>query len=401
MAERLTPTSKQLTAIRNLRRAIHREPELGHREWRTAELVEDFLTGIGLAPFRPAPSSVAVLIGPDSSKPLIGFRADLDALPILEQTSVDYGSTIHGVMHACGHDGHTAVLLGVAAALVDANLPHSVLLIFQQAEETYPSGAPLVLAGLGEDQLPPIFVAFHLWPQLPQGVVGIRPGPLFGTVAGVDLAITGRAGKSHGTEVEGGSVNALNAAIELHHRLIGILPWGRTPTQAKPSVLAIGQLVAGDAPNRIPTSATMKGTLRSLTWNDEAIASEAIRSVALAVEAEFSVQIHLTVTSGIRPPVYNAEAVCQAISTICTDLAIDCRPYPDGVVGVSDDFGWFTNRRSGALFLAGCGKPGREHDLHSPMFDFDEEALEAPFAILLELAARADDPSTPPGSISS
>lgn len=174
----------ELDFARRVRRAIHRRPELGHAERRTASYVERLLRQIGLNPFRPAPTSVAVVVGPDGVAPTIGFRADMDAIPDRDAIGASYVSRNPGVMHACGHDAHTAALFTLARRLAATSCPASVLLVFQQAEETYPSGAPMVIEALPGNLVPREIFACHVWPELPAGVVGARAGTMMASVPG-------------------------------------------------------------------------------------------------------------------------------------------------------------------------------------------------------------------------
>jgi amidohydrolase len=373
----ITPPARdagELEFVRRVRRAIHRRPELGHHERRTAALLEHLLRRMGLKPFRPAQTSVAAVIGPVAAPPAIGFRADIDALPIHEQTRAVYASRNPGVMHACGHDGHAAALLALARRLtIEPPRATSVLLIFQEAEEGYPSGAPAVLEGLPARLLPPEFFAFHLWPELPAGVVGVRTGPMMGSVAGLTFDVTGRAGRAHGTRAEAGGADAVASAVSLYTRLTP--DTGRVLDERSPTALSIGRVEGGEGPNRVAAHCRMEGTLRALSWAEQEKAVVAIRSAAQMVEAETGAQIEVIVKSGIRPPVLNSADSVARIQAACHRLGIDCRTYPDRPVGASEDFGWFLEKAQGALFLLGCADGQPHPDLHTAQFDFDEEIL--------------------------
>jgi hippurate hydrolase len=375
-ALRMPPTqdASELAFARRVRRAIHRRPELGHHERRTAAFLERLLRRLGLKPFRPAQTSVAVVIGPVTAPPAIGFRADIDALPICEQTGATYASRNSGVMHACGHDGHAAALLTFARRLtLEPARATSVLLVFQEAEEGYPSGAPAVLEGLPARLLPPEFFAFHLWPELPARVVGVRTGTMMASVAGLTIDVTGRPGRAHGTKADAGGADAVAAAASLYTRLAP--DTGRVLDERSPTALSIGLIEGGEGPNRVAAHCRMEGTLRALSWAQQEKAVSAIRSAALTVEAETGAQIEVIVKSGIRPPVRNCADSVGRLQAACHRLAVDCRDYPDRPVGASEDFGWFLETTQGALFLLGCGRDEPHPDLHTARFDFDEEIL--------------------------
>ncbi len=375
-----------LTFVRRVRRAIHRRPELQHDERRTANLVERILVRLGLEPFRPASTSVATVVGAYDKQSAIGFRADLDALQITEVTGAEYASRNPGLMHACGHDGHAAGLLALARRLVAGPaLSEPTLLVFQQAEEGHPSGAPQVLQGLRGHLLPREFIGFHLWPELPAGVIGIRPGALLASVAGVTIDVSGSVGRVHGTTFGQDAVDALATGHEMYTALSSMWP-DRQPTDQQPVSLNIGRFEAGHEPNRVPTRCLMTGTLRALSWTEQDQAFEAIRETAARIEASRGARVQANFEPGIRPPVRNAPASVSRVRALCGNLGIDCRTYPEHPVGVSDDFGWYLNDSQGAMFFLGCAGTGGSADLHSPTFDFDESVLLNYVDVAAELA---------------
>jgi amidohydrolase len=290
-------------------------------------------------------------------------------------------------MHACGHDGHTAALLTLARRLtIEPPRTTSVLLVFQEAEEGYPSGAPAVLEGLPARLLPPEFFAFHLWPELPAGVVGVRTGPMMASVAGLAFDVTGRAGRAHGTRAEAGGADAVAAAVSLYTRLAP--DTGRVLDERSPTALSIGRIEGGEGPNRVAAQCRMEGTLRALSWTDQENAVADIRSATHMVEAETGAQIEVIVKAGIRPPVQNSADSVAHVQAVCQQLGVDCRTYPDRPVGASEDFGWFLEKTQGALFLLGCSHGQTHPDLHTAQFDFDEEILLASVDLFHALAAH-------------
>jgi len=363
----------ELDFVRRVRRAIHRRPELGHDERRTANYVERLLLRMGLKPFRPAPTSIAVVVGPAGVRPNIGFRADLDAIALVEATGATYASRRPGVMHACGHDAHTAALLALARRLVVEPCPGPVLLIFQQAEEPYPSGAPLVIEGLPSHLLPPELFAFHVWPELPDGVVGARAGTMMASVAGLTFDVHGREGRASGTATDSGGVDAVSAAVKLYGRLAP--DTGRQLSHDAPTALSIGVIRGGDGPNRVATRCRLEGTLRALSWADQAVAVAAIQDTAGAVADETGAKIEVAVTSGIRPPVRNSARSVARLQAVCRKLSVPYLEYPERPAGVSEDFGWYLDQADGALFLLGCARTSEHPDLHTPGFDLDESVV--------------------------
>lgn len=379
-------TDDLLIRVTDLRRSLHQFPELGHHERRTAELVESALEDIGLRPFRPGGTSVAVAVGPPGRRPAVGFRAELDAVQLFEANDVPYRSRTPGVMHACGHDGHAAALVGLAIALQNVDLDEPVLLVFQQAEESRSSGAPIVLEALSPEFTPQAFYGFHLWPQLPENVVGVRAGPMLAAVAGVEILVRGRPGRAHGTDCGEGGADALAAGIELYRRLLHEMPSGRRFLAGSTSALTIGRIQGGEAPNSVAVCCTLSGTLRARSWQEESNAARRIRTIASEVAALTGTQLEVRVESGIRPPVTNDPSSTRRIEEACRRLGIEYRTYPDVPVGVSDDFGWYLDGRPGAWFFVGCGATDAHPGLHEPCFNFNERVLLVPIRIGVELA---------------
>lgn len=388
--DRIDPA--ELDLVRRVRRAIHRHPEVGHHERRTANYVERLLRRMGLKPFRPAPTSVAALVGPAGQKPSVGFRADMDAIPVQESAEAPYASRTTGVMHACGHDGHTAALLALARRLAVTAASASwnggsVLLIFQQAEETFPSGAPIVIDGLPDQLRPAEVFAFHLWPELPKHTIGVRDGTLMASVAGLSFDVHGKQGRPGGTAADDGGTDAIAAAIELYGRLAP--GTGRQLDDYAPTAVSLGLINGGDGPNRVATHCRIEGTLRALSWEDQDRAVDTITSTVKAVEADTGARIETHVRSGIRPPVRNSADSVRRVRETCERLNVECRSYPARPAGVSEDFGWYLDHAGGAMFLLGCAEVDDQPDLHSPRFDFDEEVLLTAVEIFHDLAIRS------------
>lgn len=391
--DRIDPA--ELDFVRRVRRAIHRHPEVGHHERRTANYVERFLRRLGLKPFRPAPTSVAAIVGSAAAKPSVGFRADMDGIPVREATGAPYASRAAGVMHACGHDGHTAALLALARRLAtdaasasSAGLDHrSFMLIFQQAEETFPSGAPMVIDGLPDQLRPAEVFAFHLWPELPKHTIGVRDGTLMASVAGLSFDVHGEEGRPGGTAADAGGTDAIAAAIELYSRLAP--GTGRQLDDYAPTAVSLGLINGGDGPNRVATHCRIEGTLRALSWEDQDQAVNTIESTAKAVEADTGARIDTHVRSGIRPPVRNSAASVKRVRDTCERMNIEHRSYPTRPAGVSEDFGWYLDHAEGAMFLLGCAEDDDHPDLHHPRFDFNEEVLLTAVEIFHDLAVRS------------
>jgi amidohydrolase len=371
-----------LPSVIDLRRTIHRHPELAHEEYRTTELVASTLRGASLSPRTRTPHTGLTLeLG--SGSPAFGFRADLDALPIQEPEGLGFRSEVPGVMHACGHDLHAAIGVGLALALDRLGpLPGRVRFIFQPAEETFPGGAlEMVREGAAEGLAG--VVAFHVDPTLEPGKMGLRSGAITGSADRFYITLEGPGGhtaRPHRT------VDLVYAAARVVTDVPALL--GRLTDARSPMALVFGKATAGTADNVIPTVAELSGTCRTLDrglWEElPALLERVVQEVVAPTGAK--VLVHYQ--RGI-PPVINDEQVVarcqQAIATVLGPEALAQAPTSMG----AEDFARFTEAVPGALLRLGARPPGREVDLHSASFLADEAALEtgllAGLAVLLGL----------------
>jgi amidohydrolase len=291
-------------------------------------------------------------------------------------------------MHACGHDGHAAVLVALARRLVQRPPRQPVLLLFQQGEEVHPSGAPMVIDGLDSATWPAREVyGMHMWPELPEGTIGLKAGPLMGGVSGVEIELRARTGRTHGTFVDHGATDALKALTRLC-TACEQLPSGRRPTAEQPVVVHVGMARVGEAPNQPAAAGTVRATMRWLDHSSrEACEKEVIR-IASEIGASTDVDITARFDHTIRPLIVNADVAVQRLGQACkaTGLQI-AEGYPPAPLGVSDDFGCYLEEVPGAMFLVGCGSGGSTPDLHHPLFDFREEVL-LPIVDMLEYLAN-------------
>lgn len=370
--------SDLLPAVVELRRDIHRHPELAHQEYRTTELVATTLRAAGMSPRTRTPhTGLTVEVG--SGDRMIGFRSDLDALPIQEPEGLPFRSINPGVMHACGHDLHTSIGVGLALALNRlAPSAGRIRFIFQPAEETFPGGALEMVREGAADSLEAV-VAFHADPSLEAGRVGLRSGPITGSADRFYITLEGPGGhtaRPHKT------VDLVYAAGLLVTQLPALL--NRLTDARSPMTLVFGKVIAGTADNVIPTNAELSGTFRTLDhalW--EEIPSLIDRMVADIV-APTGAKALVHYQRGI-PPVVNDERVVarcrQAISSILGLESVTVAPTSMG----AEDFARFTEAGPGALIRLGSKPPGQDVDLHSASFVADEAALET--GMLAGLAA--------------
>lgn len=376
--------------IIRLRRDIHAHPELAFQEVRTAQLVAETLREIGGIDIRTGVGKTGVVgqlgIG---DGPTIGIRADMDALPINEATGLPFASKNPGVMHACGHDAHTAILLGVAHLLkqefAEGNLRGNVRFLFQPAEEAQDeeglSGAPRMINDGALDGVDHV-IALHVDSGLPVGNITIREGASSAAVDSFRGWITGSGG--HGAYPHLGT-DPLWMLLPVMQALHGIV--ARRINPMHPAVVSLGVVRGGTASNVIPAEVYLEGTLRSFDpqVREQLIAEvERAFAVARAVGGDYRLEIERGYPAG-----HNDAMVSEWISATITDLigadAIDRSRTGMG----AEDFAYMTQKAPGAMFMLGAAvDDGVSRGHHTPIFDIDERALPIGAAILAETARR-------------
>lgn len=365
------------------RRHIHRHPELGRQEFATTQFVASLLADAGLNPkVLPGGTGLTCDFGPDDG-PRVALRADMDALPLDERTGAPYSSLVAGVAHACGHDAHTAVLLGTALALASApELPVGVRLIFQAAEELMPGGAIDAIAAGALTGVSRIF-ALHCDPHLAVGKVAVKAGPITSAADHIEVTLQSPGGHTSRPHLTGDLVYGLGTLIT---GVPGILSRRIDPRHS--TVMVWGAVHAGVAANAIPQTGTLAGTLRTAsraTWLTlEDIVREAVSSLLGPLGVEYALQYRRGV-----PPVVNEEVstriMTHAIEAIGPDVLAETLQSGGG-----EDFSWYLEEVPGAMARLGVWSGrGPQLDLHQPTFDLDERALGVGVRLLVNLVANA------------
>jgi len=365
------------------RRHIHRHPELGRQEFATTQFVADRLVEAGLNP-KALPGGTGLIcdFGP-AHAPRIALRADMDALPMAERTGAPYASTVPGVAHACGHDAHTAMLLGAATALAGApELPLGVRLIFQPAEELMPGGALDAIAAGALVGVSRIF-ALHCDPRLSVGRVAITAGPITSAADSLEITLHSPGGHTSRPHLTSDLVYGMGTVIT---GLPGVLSRRIDPRHG--TVMVWGAANAGVAANAIPQIGTLAGTVRTAsreTWLDmEALVRQTVSGLLAPLEIEHSLQYRRGV-----PPVVNEERSTQimthAIEAVGPDVLADTHQSGGG-----EDFSWYLEDVPGAMARLGVWSgAGPQLDLHQPTFDLDERALAVGVRVLVNIVEQS------------
>ena len=365
------------------RRHIHRHPELGRQEFATTQFVAERLVEAGLNPkVLPQGTGLTCDFGPDYA-PRIALRADMDALPMTERTGAPYASTVPGVAHACGHDAHTAMVLGAATALASApELPLGVRLIFQPAEELMPGGALDAIAAGALAGVSRIF-ALHCDPRLAVGRVAITPGPITSAADSVEITLHSPGGHTSRPHLTSDLVYGMGTVIT---GLPGVLSRRIDPRHG--TVMVWGAANAGVAANAIPQIGTLAGTVRTASreaWLEmETLVQDTISGLLAPLGIEHSLQYRRGV-----PPVVNEERCTQivthAIEAIGPEALADTRQSGGG-----EDFSWYLEDVPGAMARLGVWSGiGPQLDLHQPTFDVDERALGVGVRVLVNIVEQA------------
>jgi amidohydrolase len=379
----------------DFRRDLHAHPEVGYHEHRTTRRVKLRLEAAGLRPIiLPKGTGLLVDVG-TGTDPVIGFRADLDALPISDEKDVPYRSTVANACHACGHDVHTTVLLGTGLVLARAAaagaLPGKVRLIFQPAEEV-PCGALDVLAAGGIASVDRVF-ALHCDPRLDVGKIGTRVGAITAACDKITVRVTGPGGHTARPHLTADLVFALG-------KIITELPAALSRRVDPRSSLSLvwGRVNAGAAANAIPDDGIVEGTVRCL--DDEAwhAAPDLLKALIESVASAYGVVADLTYVRNVPPTVNEAVSVAMLEAAADRVLGGDAVvPTPQSLGG--EDFAWYLESVPGALARLGTRKPGSsdDFDIHQPTFDVDERAIEVGVRLLsaTALTALSGDSATP------
>ncbi|MCJ2180924.1 M20 aminoacylase family protein [Novosphingobium album (ex Hu et al. 2023)] len=362
------------------RRDIHAHPELAFCEHRTAERVANMLRDAGLEVHEGIGGTgvVAVLRAGSGSRTL-GLRADMDALPIDEMTGAPWRSTRPGCFHGCGHDGHTAMLLGAALALVkDPGLSGTLHFIFQPAEEGHGGARKMIEDGLFERFPCDRVYALHNWPALPAGQIATRPGPIMGAADKFRITLSGKGGHAalpHETP------DTILAAASVVQQLNTIVARGVPPSAN--AVLSVTEIHGGHSHNVLPETVALGGTVRTFDPLVQDRIEERIRQILRGAEAAFEVQASLDYDRYYPATVNDPQAAADALAVAQTVADARLAPEP---AATSEDFSFMLQARPGAYLWLGQGCGSDSPPLHNPRYDFNDDVLETGIRLHIALA---------------
>jgi amidohydrolase len=370
------------------RRDFHSHPELGFHEVRTAGIVAGELNSLGLEVHTGiAETGVVAVMQGSRPGPVILVRADMDALPIHEETGASYTSQNPGVMHACGHDGHTAILLTVARILNGhrQELSGTVKFVFQPAEEGMGGAERLIQAGVLEDPKVDICLALHVWNEQPVGWIGIASGPALAGAEIFKITVKGKGGHGASPHL---AVDPLLASAHIITGLQGIV--SRNVPPLKTAVVSVCTIHGGEAFNVIPPSVELTGTIRTFEPEIRSTVLEHFNQTVTSIAAGLGCQVEIEINQ-LTPATINQPEIAGQVAATARRLLpqseIDTRNY---ITMGSEDFAFILEKLPGCFFFIGSANPkkGLDASHHSPKFDFDESIL--PQAAGLMAAAVAD-----------
>ena len=370
----------------NLRRHFHMNPELSFQEYKTSQYIADYLTDLGLDEVRTNVGGLGVVgkIIIDTNLPTVALRADFDALPIQDEKDVSYKSTIDGVMHACGHDAHTASLLIVAKILNEHKneLTGNVTFIFQHGEEVDPGGAISMIKDGALDRVDIVF-GQHMSSDLPVGTIGYKSGTLTGMPDDFFITMKGKGG--HASKPES-TIDPVAATISLCNQMQFI---HRNIPSSSSNVLSITMIQTGSQNNIIPEESKVAGTIRTFDYQTQKIMIDSLKKCLNSTSTYFGVTYELEYLKGY-PPIVNDHYATQLIyDSASNSTSIDKVIELEASLG-GEDFSYYLQRVPGSFFHTGTYNPnfkaGYPH--HHPLFDIDESGMKYGVEVLINATLK-------------
>jgi amidohydrolase len=373
------------TRLIALRRDLHQHPELSFAETRSASVLRDFLTALGITNITRVAGTgiVARVAGRNHDAPVVAIRGDIDALPIHESTGLPYASVNKGVMHACGHDVHAAWAVGAAALLQAEPAEGDVLIVLQPAEETGKGARALLDAGA----LAGVHAIFggHVDRRFTVGQVVAQAGPLAASADTFEIELIGRGAHAARPHEAADPIVGAAALITALQTVVS-----RRVNPASPAVLTIGVITAGTAPNIIPDRAVLRGTLRAADVDTRQTLQNSLRTIAEHTAAAYGLQARIDIDDGVSPVINSTDAAGWAAEAAVTVLGHDA-VVPLGITNMAaEDFASYLETIRGCFLRIGARREGEPFiAAHSPEFDVAEEAISVGAEVLAESARVA------------
>ena len=357
------------------RKWIHKHPELSFQEKKTSEFICSILkkNDIRFTKNIGGYGIVAVIEGKKSSSRVIGFRADMDALPIIEENDIDYKSVNHGIMHACGHDVHSSILLGVAIIVnkLKENLIGTIKFIFQPAEEKLPGGASLMIeAGVLKNPDVQKMLALHVFPEMEVGNVGFKSGQYMAACDDMKIEIIGRGG--HAALINK-TINPITVASEL---IINTKQKVENRKNSSPYVLEFGDFRAFGASNVIPEKTLVEGTLRTMDEDFRQEVHKILKSEAIKLENKYKAKCNFNIIKGY-PSLFNNEKVTEKCINLSRDILDENSIHELPIRMASEDFSFFSQKCPSTFFRLGVAnsEKGIIHSVHTLKFNVDHNSI--------------------------
>ncbi|MBO7286853.1 MAG: amidohydrolase [Bacteroidales bacterium] len=392
MINKIKSHAKELkNDIVDVRRHLHRFPCLSFEEYETAQFIhalldswnieQEFLTETGI---------VATIKGRNPEKKTIALRADIDALPIQEKNECSYKSAIDGVMHACGHDAHTAMLLGASKILNDLkdDFEGTIKLIFQPGEEKLPGGASLMIEE-GVLKNVDLIIAQHVYPDLPCGEVGFHAGEFMASCDEINITINGKGG--HAAKINERS-NTTVAAAKLLCAVSELSSEFNKEERKNPIIIAFGSFIADGTYNVIPNEVTLKGTMRTFDENDRKTIKNKIKEFCAEIASSFNVEADLFIEQGY-PVLINDVSLTNSLRNRAIDFIGEENVKDIPQLMTAEDFAWYSHQTKSCMYRIGTSNVEKDivSKQHTPTFDIDEDALEIGMGLMAWLACSINN----------
>ena len=388
LRERIRELARQYAGdVVKIRRHLHAHPELSYEEHETARYVAEQLKQMGITPQEGIAGTglTAMIQGKNPDKKTVALRADMDALPILEANDVPYKSTKNGIMHACGHDVHTASLLGTARILhsLKDELEGSIKLIFQPGEEKNPGGASMMIKeGVLQNPAPSRILGQHVMPLIPVGKVGFREGMYMASCDEIYIRIIGKGGHAAAPELTIDPILIASHIIIALQQIVSRHASPRTPT-----VLSFGKIRADGATNIIPEEVNIAGTFRAMEeeWREKGLVN--MRKMAMSIAEGMGGQCEFTVSRGY-PYLENSPTLTKRLKKAAEEYLGEENVVNLDLSMGAEDFSYYTHEVEACFYRLGTRneKKGITSYVHTPTFDIDENALEIGAGLMSWLA---------------